>query len=172
MQKIILLAICLMANMIALPLAANAKEIKLGVMQHDFDTKLGHRYEKGQNINVEFLFDKMQNYLRAHPHIGASINSAGYTSNIYTGLSWQFEIVETIFVEASLGISLNNAERLNSKKRRALGSQLLFRESFSLGALINAKNIVAITIDHISSADIRKPNPGLTDIGIRYGYRF
>jgi hypothetical protein len=40
-----------------------AQEIKIGIMQHDFNTKLAHRYEKGQNITVEYLFDKMPNYI-------------------------------------------------------------------------------------------------------------
>ena len=151
---------------------AHAKEIKFGLMQHDFDTKFGHRHEKGQNIIVEYLFDKMQNYLRAFPHIGASINNRGFTSNIYTGLTWQFDMKDMIVVEVTLGASINNAERLESKKKRALGSKLLFRESFSVGYLINKAHSVSIMIDHISSADIKKPNPGLTDIGIRYGFRF
>lgn len=151
---------------------AYAKEIKFGLMQHDFDTKFGHRHEKGQNIIVEYLFDKMQNYLRAFPHIGASINNRGFTSNIYTGLTWQFDIKDVLVVEATLGASINNAERLETKKKRALGSKLLFRESFSVGYLINKTHSVSIMIDHISSADIRKPNPGLTDIGLKYGFRF
>ena len=153
-------------------ISTNAQQLKIGIMQHDFNTKFGHRYEKGQNIIAEYLFDKMPNYLRAHPHIGASINSKGFTSNIYTGLTWQFDLKDFVLIEASLGVSLNNGERLTSKKKRALGSKLTFRESFSVGYLIDKQHSVAIIIDHVSSADIRKPNPGLTDIGIRYGYRF
>ena len=112
---------------------AQAQEFKIGITQHDFDTKLNHRVEKGQNIIIEYLFDKLDNYLRAYPHIGASINSKGYTSNLYTGVTWQADFDNTFLVEVSLGISLNNAERKISKKRRGLGSNLLFRESLSLG---------------------------------------
>jgi lipid A 3-O-deacylase len=75
-------------------------------------------------------------------------------------------------VEASLGISINNAEKKISKKRRGLGSNLLFRESFSLGYKLSEIHSISLMIDHVSSADIVKPNPGLTDIGIRYGYKF
>jgi len=151
---------------------AHAQEIKIGIMQHDFDTKLRHRYEKGQNIIVEYLFDQMPNCLKAFPHIGASINNRGFTSNIYTGLTWQLDIKDLFTIEASLSGSINNAERLESKKKRALGSKLLFRESFSIGYLIDKTHSISIMIDHISSADIKKPNPGLTDIGIKYGFRF
>ena len=46
-----------------------AQEFKIGITQHDFDTKLNHRVEKGQNIIIEYLIDKLDNYLRAYPHI-------------------------------------------------------------------------------------------------------
>jgi lipid A 3-O-deacylase len=153
-------------------ISVNAQEIKVGIMQHDFDSKLGHRHEKGQNISIEYLFDKIPGFLRASPHVGASINNQGFTSNIYTGLTWQFDLKECVLVEASIGMSLNNGERLTAKKKRALGSKLLFREFFSIGYLFDKNHSIAIMIDHISSADIRQPNPGLSDIGIRYGYRF
>jgi lipid A 3-O-deacylase len=168
MKKILLLF--LMLNFQSFPV--NAQEIKIGILQHDFDSKFAHRYEKGQNISIEYLFDKMPGYLRAHPHLGASINNQGFTSNIYTGLTWQFDLKDFILIEATLGASINNGERLAAKKKRALGSKLLFRESFSIGYLFDKNHSIALIIDHISSADIRKPNPGLSDIGIRYGYRF
>jgi lipid A 3-O-deacylase len=149
-----------------------AQEVKFGIMQHDFNTKLGHRIERGKNIIVEYWFDKMQNYLRAYPHIGASINNAGFTSNIYAGITWQFEVKQFLLLEASFGASVNNAEKKNKKKRRALGSNFLFRESFSVGYIINETNSISIIIDHTSNAGLATPNPGLTDIGIRYGYKF
>ena len=81
----------------------------------------------------------MPNYIRAFPHIGASINNKGYTSNIYTGLTWQFDLKDLLTMEVSLGGGINNAERLEPKKKRALGSKLLFRESFSIGYLVSER---------------------------------
>lgn len=151
---------------------SNAKEIKIGILQHDFDKKFNHRAEKGQNIIIEYLFDKMDNPLKASPHIGFSFNNKGYTSNLFTGFTWQLDLSEKFVVEASLGLSINNGERKMSKKRRALGSNLLFREAFALGYNISNEYSISVMIDHVSSADIAKPNPGLTDIGIRFGYKF
>jgi len=169
MKKIFLITICVIAS----SLQVQAKELKIGIMQHDFDNKFGHRHEKGQNIIVEYLFDKTQNFLRAFPHVGASINNKGYTSNVYTGLTWQFDLGEMFLVEASFGASINNGERKKAKqKKRAIGSRLLFRESFAVGLRFAQNQSVSVMIDHTSSADIAKPNPGLTDIGLRYGYRF
>ena len=113
-------------------ISVNAQELKIGIMQHDFDTKFDHRYEKGQNIIAEYLFDKMPNYLRAHPHIGASINSKGFTSNIYTGLTWQFDLKDTFLIEVSLGASLNNGERRTSKKDARLVQNLCSANLFQL----------------------------------------
>ena len=153
-------------------LHTSAQEFKIGVMQHDFDTKFGHRHEKGQNIIIEYLFDKTQNFLRAYPHIGTSINNKGYNSSIYTGLTWRIDLGDIFLVEASLGAAINNAERKTAKKRRALGSNILFRESFAVGFRFAEMHSISVMIDHMSSADIAKPNPGITDIGLRYGYSF
>jgi lipid A 3-O-deacylase len=161
-----------MLFLISIVANANAQEIKIGIMQHDFDAKFNHRHEKGQNIIVEYMLDKTQNFLRACPHIGVSINNKGYTSNIYTGLTWQFDLGEKFLIEASLGASINNAERNKTAKKRALGSNILFRESLSAGFRFTQTHSITIIIDHMSSADLSKPNPGLTDIGLRYGYRF
>ena len=169
MQKVFLI----IALMLVSSTQVQAREMKIAVMQHDFDNKLGHRHEKGQNIIVEYLFDKTENFLRAFPHVGASINNKGYTSNIYTGLTWQFDLGEMFLVEASLGASINNGERKKAKqKKRAIGYNILFRESFAVGVRFAGNQSVSVMIDHTSSADLAMPNPGLTDIGLRYGYRF
>jgi hypothetical protein len=152
--------------------AALAEEIKIGINQHDFDRKLGNRIEKGKNINIEFLANQVESLLNGRPHIGISMNNQGYTSNVYSGVTWTFNKLNPFYVEASLGISLNNGVKKTSRKQRPIGSNLLFRESLSIGYNISDDYNVSLMIDHISSADIAKPNPGLTDIGIRIGYKF
>ncbi|MBN8511860.1 MAG: acyloxyacyl hydrolase [Rickettsiales bacterium] len=151
---------------------ASAEEIKIGISQHDFDRKLGNRIEKGKNINIEFLANNVDSLLNGRPHIGISMNNQGYTSNFYSGVTWTFNKLNPFYVEASLGVSLNNGVKKTSNKQRPIGSNLLFRESISIGYNISDSYNVSLMVDHISSADIAKPNPGLTDIGIRIGYKF
>lgn len=67
-------------------------------------------------------------------------------------------------------LTMQNVKK--TAKKRALGSNILFRESLSAGFRFAKIHSLTIMIDHMSSADISKPNPGLTDIGLRYGYRF
>lgn len=148
-------------------------EIKIGVTQHDLGKKFTHRYEKGQNIIAEYIFDKDYEFLYALPHIGASINNQGYTSLVYSGLTWRCDFLKIMFVEATFGVAANNGEtKIKHKKRRAIGSNIMFRESFSLGVSFGDIHNVSIMIDHTSNANLTPPNPGLTDIAIRYGYNF
>ncbi|MCC8372334.1 MAG: acyloxyacyl hydrolase [Rickettsia endosymbiont of Pseudomimeciton antennatum] len=154
-----------------------ADEIRIGILKHDINVRLKHRYEKGYDVNLEYLFGEKYEFLRGYPHIGADINNSKYASSVYTGLTWHFDMMESIFCEVSLGGAIHNGELKKSEKQRALrkrplGSRLLFRESVSLGVKLNEIHAITLILDHISNADIVKPNAGLTNLGIRYGFKF
>ncbi len=156
-----------------------ADEIRIGILRHDLGYKFGlrgklrQRYEKGSDINLEYLFNDKYKFLFGYPHIGTNINSQNYTSNIYSGLIWHFDIMKYMFLEASFGFGIHNGELEKlQQKRRALGTRFLFRESLSLGVTIQEKHTAALIIDHLSNASLGKFNPGLTNLGIRYGYKF
>jgi hypothetical protein len=150
---------------------ACGEEIRFGILSHDVGANLKQRYEKGFNVNLEYLFNNKHRFFLATPHLGASINARGYTNSLYTGLTWHFDFSEKIFIEASFGGAIHNGNLKTSLKKRALGSRLLFRESFSVGVQANEKQAISVMIDHMSNAGLVKPNPGFTDIGIRYGYK-
>ncbi|MCC8483915.1 MAG: acyloxyacyl hydrolase [Rickettsia endosymbiont of Labidopullus appendiculatus] len=156
-----------------------ADEMRIGVLRHDLGYKFGlkgklrQRYEKGSDINLEYLFNDEYKFLFGYPHIGTNINSQKYTSNIYTGVTWHFDIMKYAFLEATFGFGIHNGEVEKLKqRRRALGTRFLFRESLSLGVMIQEKHSVAVIIDHLSNAGLGKFNPGLTNLGMRYGYNF
>ncbi|WP_375319003.1 acyloxyacyl hydrolase [Candidatus Tisiphia endosymbiont of Oplodontha viridula] len=154
-----------------------ADEIRIGILKHDINVRFKHRYEKGCDFNFEYLLGENYKLLRGYPHIGADINNGRYASSVYTGLTWRFDITESMFWEISIGGAIHNGELKKSPEQRALkkrplGSRLLFRESFSLGVKFNEIHAITLILDHISNADIVKPNAGLTNLGIRYGYKF
>jgi lipid A 3-O-deacylase len=167
-MKKIILAGCV----ISLAHLAEASEIKIGVMQHDLGGKFKQRYEKGKNLIAEYVFAEEYKFLYGLPHFGTSVNSKGYTSSAYTGLTWRYQFLEVMFAEVTFGGAVNNGETKKDKKRRAIGSNLMFRESFSLGVNLASNHSLSVMIDHMSNADLSPPNPGLTDVGIRYGYKF
>ncbi|WP_341749802.1 acyloxyacyl hydrolase [Candidatus Tisiphia endosymbiont of Sialis lutaria] len=125
-----------------------ADEMRIGVLRHDLGYKFGlkgklrQRYEKGSDINLEYLFSDEYKFLFGYPHIGTNINNQKYTSNIYTGITWHFDIMKYVFLEATFGFGIHNGEvEKLQQRRRALGTRFLFRESLSLGVMIQEKHV-------------------------------
>ncbi|MBC7952648.1 MAG: acyloxyacyl hydrolase [Rhodospirillaceae bacterium] len=159
----------------SVPAQAGLSEIRLGVFDHDIGF-LGHDKEGGADINAEALFDS-PDFLKAiwapRPHMGASVNTQGDTSQLYAGLTWTYEPIQKVFMDFSFGGSVHNGE-LNTREmdRKSLGSRVLFRESLSLGYRIDDHHSVSIAFDHESNANLASHNAGLNNLGIRWGYRF
>ncbi len=57
-------------------------------------------------------------------------------------------------------------------KRKSLGSHILFKEGVDLGYQLNDVVSVAVFIDHISNAGLANRNEGITNGGLRFGYKF
>ncbi len=149
-------------------------EVRAGVLSHD----VGRAFEKGQDINAELLFKSPKNAFfdfiwSPRPHLGASINVRGATSQFYGGLTWQWAPWEWLFFEASFGGEVHNGKTSErSALRKALGTRLLFRESIAVGVVFKQKHTLSVMLDHSSNASLANDNPGLTNLGLRYGYRF
>ncbi|NRB10056.1 MAG: acyloxyacyl hydrolase [Rickettsiaceae bacterium] len=152
---------------------AYAQEVRLGLMHHDIAKDCNHRREKGQNISAEIIFDDFDKILYAYWHVGVTANNQDYTSSAYTGLSWRINLIKEIFIELTFGGAVNNGKsRSTARKKKAIGSNLLFRESISIGAIFKEVHTVSIILEHMSNADFGSCNPGFTDLGVRYGYKF
>ncbi|MDE2228840.1 MAG: acyloxyacyl hydrolase [Alphaproteobacteria bacterium] len=55
---------------------------------------------------------------------------------------------------------------------KGLGSRLLFQEKIDLGYRFTWRSNVSLFLDHISDANITQHNPGLTNLGVRFGFKF
>jgi lipid A 3-O-deacylase len=151
-------------------------ELRLGGLYHDPGI-FGNRKEKGEDVNAEVLFaspDFLSPLWAPRPHLGTSINTVGYTSQVYGGLTWSFNLWRSLFFDLSEGGSLNNDTHLDKSSRhhKDLGSHLLFRESASPGWMFDDHNSLSIMLDHISNAGLAKYNGGMETVGLRYGCHF
>jgi lipid A 3-O-deacylase len=155
-------------------------EFRFGAFGHTID----NAPEMGSiDINAEILFNKpitssdpWIEALLPRPHIGATLNTAGDTSQAYAGLTWTFNLTDRLFLEGTFGGSINNgfdgpAARV-PVDRNELGCNILFRESASLGFQITQNWNVMGTIEHSSHAGLCEANRGLTNAGVRFGYKF
>lgn len=154
-------------------------EIRGGLYWHsadsgDFDAS------RLEDLNVELLFaiptlDEALAIGRLRPHVGATINFGGLESMVYGGISWTVPIGDTpFFVEAAFGGTVHNGHLDGADKPyRNLGCSVMFHESISLGYEITEQASVMATAEHASHASLCDgPNQGLTNVGIRLGWKF
>jgi lipid A 3-O-deacylase len=152
-------------------------EVRLGVLAHDPDSP-----EAGSaDLNAEILFakpiavaDPLWNSFVPRPHLGTTLGFDGRTSFAYAGLTWSVDIWRGTFVEASFGGAVNNGATgtLVPEDRNAMGCNISFRESGSLGYRLTESLSLMATIEHYSNAGLCEHNRGLTNFGVRLGYRF
>jgi hypothetical protein len=166
-------------------------EFKFGVWDHDVHF-LGGK-EHGADINPELIFsspitnDMIANAppwlywaLQPRPTIGGAINTAGDTDQAYVGATWSWFLTQNIINPGDgivfgyfFGPGFNNGEiQSHTSDRKALGSNVLFREAFDLGYQINPTWEISAYMDHISNGGLAKENQSINDIGLRIGYRF
>jgi len=152
-------------------------EVRLGLLQHGLGSP---ERNGGVDLNGEVLFakpfhlDGWKEVLVPRPHIGATANFEGKTSPVYAGATWHFDLFETpFFTEISAGGSVNNGQ-LNDTHNdmNPLGCHVLFRESASLGYQFNQHWSVMGTFEHSSNANLCSENRGLSNLGVRIGYKF
>ena len=73
------------------------EEIRLGALKHDVRSSFRHHYEKGVDINAEFLWaspdlEALRFIFAPRPHIGTSMNTDGGTHQFYFGLTWHVDL--------------------------------------------------------------------------------
>ena len=154
-------------------------EARFGVMAHGVD-----EHEFGTvDVNGEVLFTKVYHlsgawdYLIPRFHLGGNLNTAGRTSDVYGGVTWQFPIYGRFFGELGFGGDLNdgNTSKVFPKFGNndiRVGCVANFRESASLGYHLDDHwNLMAFA-EHASNAGLCAHNEGITAMGARVGYAF
>ncbi len=150
-------------------------EVRFGALYHDTDNLWSrHKVENGVDFNLELVFTPKFEILAGaiRPNLGISINNKGHTSTAYLGGVYEKEWSNGIFFDTGLGIAVHDGEEgFAAPRKKALGSQVLFRVVFEVGYSINYNNRFSIMFDHISNAGLATPNQGLDTLGLRYSYR-
>lgn len=159
------------------PLGGILSEVRIGALAHD-QGPFSSNKESGVDTNLELLFvsPKFLDIIWSpRPHVGLNANSSGDTSQVYLGLSYEWEFWGGWFAGFSLGGAYHNGETdQNSGKldKKELGCPVLFRESIEAGYRFAGVHSLSAYMDHISNAKICDTNEGLENVGLRYGYRF
>lgn len=139
--------------------------------------------ERDVFVNAEILFASpfpthdspfLDALLRPRPAIGTTVATAGGTSEVYAGLTWDFPLIGGFFLDASFGGTWHNGQldMATGGHHPLLGTRFLFRESVGIGYSFNRHWNVIVGIDHASNANLGSYNDGLTHVGAVVGYRF
>lgn len=159
-------------------------EIRLGLLYHDAgiwvvpSADLRSVEPAGPDVNAELLFNAL-GFLAflgsPRPHIGATVNPQGATSQAYLGLTWDWDLTDRLLFELAAGGAVHNGEtdplRADADEK-PMGCRALLRFSAGLGIRVAARHSVMLAFDHISNGFLCDPNPGLDTVGMRWGYRF
>ena len=165
-------------------------EIRVGALLHDTGP-FSSNEEDGIDANVELLFESPDIFSfmwSPRPHLGVSYNSGGDTSQLYTGLTWEWSFWDGWFAGFSLGGMVHDGHLVGEDgESKSLGCRFLFRESVNAGYRFNKRHALMVHFDHSSNANLCEKNTrdgsaegrhdvtlneGLESVGIRYGYMF
>ena len=154
-------------------------EFRAGVFDASLDG--GANEDAEYMINAELLFgrpfdrrhgDTLRDFLlRPRPHIGFSVSPGEGTDLVYAGLTWEVRLTDRVFVEASFGGALHNGPT-GSEDPETYGCNANIRESASLGIDLTEQMRLMVTVDHMSNGGLCDQNEGLTNAGVRLGYRW
>lgn len=151
-------------------------ELRVGIYDHNSNLTASRHETNDPDINLEVLFRSpqwLQWMAKPRINIGANINTGNGTSSLYSGLVWNYDFSQAFFIEGGFGAAIHDGEtNVQTATQLDLGCRVLFHENVSLGYRLNANSSVMLTMDHMSNAGLCNPNPGMTDIGVRYGYTF
>lgn len=125
---------------------------------------LGGRFGGGYEDSILNFF------LTPRPHLGTTV-AFGKTDEFYWGLTWDAKLTDRAFVEGSFGGAAHDGP-LDTPGEASYGCTVNFRESASLGFSLSADWRLLATVDHMSNGGLCNPNRGLTNAGVRLGYRW
>lgn len=108
------------------------------------------------------------------PEIGATLNLGGGESLVHAGLTWQLPIFETpLYLEGTFGAAAHNGALSGAAApQKNFGCRVNFYERFGLG--IHATETVTATLsyEHTSNNGLCSDNAGLSNFGLRIGWKF
>ena len=152
-------------------------EVRGGVFVHDPLSPEAGSVDINGEVLAPKIFegsDPFWSQFIPHPALGATVNTAGKTSNLYGGAAWNFAVIGRLFFSADFGVGVNDGKIENPEPPHwnAVGCNWWFHESASIGYRLTDVWSVMGTVEHSSNAGFCSQNRGLTNFGVRLGYQF
>lgn len=167
------------------PIANVVSELRLGLHAHDVHhaalpfSVSEWKLNQIEDISFDVLFhspdfDAFRWIGSPRPEVGATINLDGQDSMAHLGLTWQLPIFDTpIYLEGTFGAAVHNGALTGAAPgRKNFGCQVNFYERFGVGAHISENATATLTYEHTSNNEWCQANDGLSNFGLRLGWKF
>lgn len=167
------------------PIADVVSELRFGIHAHDvhhaaLPFSVGEwRLNQIENVSFDVLFhspdyDVFRWIGAPRPELGATINLDGQDSMAHLGLTWQLPIFDTpIYLEGTFGAAVHNGALTGAAPgRKNFGCQVNFYERFGVGMHVSESVTATLTYEHTSNNEWCQANDGLSNFGLRVGWKF
>jgi len=167
------------------PLAGVVDELRIGLQAHDVHHAAlpflvqEWKLNKIEDLSFDVLFtspdiDAFRWIGAPRPEIGASLNLNGRDSLAHAGLTWQLPVFETpLYLEAALGAAIHDGALSGAAPgRKNFGCRVNFYQRWGVGARLGEHATATLTYEHTSNNDYCASNDGLSNFGLRLGWKF
>lgn len=167
------------------PIADWVSELRLGLLAHDVHhAALPFKINEWdvsdiEDVSFDVLFhspdlDAFRWIGSPRPEVGATVNFAGRDSMAHLGLTWQLPVFETPFyLEGTFGAAIHNGALTGAPVgEKNFGCRVNFYERFGVGANVGENVTATLTYEHTSNNDWCDANDGLSNFGLRLGWKF
>ena len=152
-------------------------EVRFGLMATDLEG--GQNDGNDYTINGEVLFHALDGghyespaldiFFHPRPHIGVNYSPGG-VSQVYAGLTWDYDLTDKLFLETSFGAAVHDGP--TGETSDSYGCTWNFRELAGIGFKLSDHLSLIAAVGHMSNAGFCDQNQGLTNAGVRLGYRW
>jgi len=167
------------------PLAGVVDELRIGLHAHDVHHAAlpfsvnQWRLNQIEDISFDLLFtspdlDVFRWMGSPRPEVGATLNLGGKDSMAHLGLTWQLPIFETpVYLEGTFGAAIHDGALTGAAPgRKNFGCQVNFYERFGVGMHVSDNVTATLTYEHTSNNGWCQANDGLSNFGLRLGWKF
>lgn len=169
------------------PFAGIVDEVRFGIHAHDVDYaalpfRVGEwNLNQVEDISFDVLFtspdlDAFRWIGSPRPDLGVTINLDGQDSIAHLGLTWHLPVFDTPFyLEGTFGGAIHNGYLTaspDSSQRHNFGCRVNFYERYGVGANLGETMTATLTYEHTSNNEWCDANQGLSNFGVRLGWKF
>lgn len=108
------------------------------------------------------------------PELGATMSLGGREHIAHAGLTWQLPLFETpLYLEGSFGAAIHSGHLTGAPAGEYnFGCRVNFYERFGVGMNVTQNVTATLTYEHTSNNGWCEANDGLSNFGLRVGWKF